>query len=204
MRGTRALVERWHAWSPAILLAGLAALTVWLDAQVQPPEPPRDGSVRHDPDVFITNFRAVSFDEAGREKQALTAQRAQHHPDDGSIEFTSPSLVITEPGEPKLTVTADAGTLSGDRETVIFRGHVEALREASTAGSAGSSTGPLKLTTELLRVLPSKGIAETDKAVTIEDPRGIIQGVGMTLDNRSRTVKLKSGVRGSFQPDSPK
>ena len=64
--------------------------------------------------------------------------------------------------------------------------------------------GPVKLTTDFLRVLPGKGVADTDRPVTIEEPRGIIQGVGAVLDNQSRTMKVKSGVRGSFQPDSLK
>jgi len=57
------------------------------------------------------------------------------------------------------------------------------------------------LTTELLRVTPKTGRAETDRAVTIEEPRGIIRGVGMDLDNQARTVKLRSQVRGTMNPD---
>src|ERR671920_487555 len=98
--------------------------------------PRRD--VRHDPDVFITNFRAVSFDAAGQVKQSLTAQRAQHHPDDDSVDFVAPQLILTETARPKLTVRSDAGTLSGDRETMLFRGHVHALREAAPDAAPGS------------------------------------------------------------------
>lgn len=205
MRRARAWFDRWTAWSPAVLLAALAALTFWLDAQVQAPDTARRGDLRHDPDIFITNFRAVSFDATGSVKQSLTAQRAQHHPDDDSVEFVAPQLVLTDPSRPKLTVRSDAGTLSGDRETMLFRGHVQAVREAfASAPGATDSSGPVTLTTDLLRVLPSKGLAETDRPVTIEEARGIIHGVGITLDNQARTMKMKSGVRGSFQPETPK
>ncbi len=205
MNRRRAQLDRWTAWSPALLLAALAALTFWLDAQVQAPEPPGNVQMRHDPDLFITRFRAVSFDRTGRVKQSLTAERAEHHPDDESVDFTAPSLVITDPGRPTLSVKAQSGTLSGDRETVVFRGDVEAVREsaAATAGATGGS-GPVKLTTDFLRVYPDKGIAETDRPVTIEESRGIIHGVGMTLDNQQRSLKLKSGVRGTMQPESSK
>ena len=200
---TRAIIDRWTAWSPAVLLAALAALTFWLDAQVQPPERPRSREMRHDPDVFMTNFRAVNFDEAGNVRQSLTARRAQHHPDDESVDFTAPTLVLTEAGRPKLTVTSDAGTLAGDRESVLFRGNVHATREP-VADATDADAGPVKLTTDVLRVVPDQGRAETDRPVTIEEPRGIIRSVGAVLDNRSRTVALKSGVRGSLQPESPK
>jgi lipopolysaccharide export system protein LptC len=198
---TRAFVDRWTAWSPVLLLAGIAALTLWLDAQVRPPEPSPSGNLRHDPDVIITNFRAINFDAQGRVKQALTAQRAQHYPDDLTVDFVAPSLVLTDPARPRFSVTSDTGTLSGDRETVLFRGNVQATREPA-AGANG--LGAVKLMTDFLRVVPGKGIADTDRPVTIEEPRGIIRGVGVTLDNNARTMRIKSGVRGSLQPESPK
>ena len=34
---TRALLDRLVAWSPVVMLGALAALTYWLDAQVQAP-----------------------------------------------------------------------------------------------------------------------------------------------------------------------
>lgn len=205
MRRSRALVDRWTAWTPVLLLAALAALTFWLDAQVQAPDTPRNGEMRHDPDLFMTHFRAVSFDASGRVQQSLTAQRAQHHPDDESVDFTAPSLVITDAARPRMTVTSDAGTLSGNRETVLFRGHVVATRDApSSKDAATDSMGAVKLSTDFLRVIPAKGLAETDRPVTIEESRGIIHGVGATLDNQTRTMKIKSGVQGSFQPESPR
>lgn len=185
-----------------LLLASLAALTFWLDAQIQPPDDAKKGDQRHDPDVFMTNFKAMSFDDGGQVRQALTARRAQHHPDDDTVDFTSPSLVVTDKERPKLTISSDAGTLSGDRQTVLFRGNVEAIREVRTGAS--DRLGTVKLTTDFLRVIPDKGIADTDRPVTIEDPHGIIHGTGVTLDNQSRTMKIKSDVRGTFQPNPPK
>ena len=56
--------------------------------------------------------------------------------------------------------------------------------------------------TEYLHVVPDKEIATTDKAVTIEEPRGIIRSVGLTLDNKARTLKLNAGVSGTLQPQA--
>jgi lipopolysaccharide export system protein LptC len=199
----RALVDRLIAWSPVLLLGSLAALTFWLDAQVQSPSTRHDGNARHDPDLFIENFRAVSFDADGRVRQSLAAKRAEHHPDDDSVDFVAPALALTDPGRPKLSIVADAGTAFGDRETVTFRGRIRAVREALPEGAAGGNDrqGPMSLTTEFLRVVPKLGRAETDGPVTIEEPRGIIHGVGMVLDNQARTLKLKSGVHGTLLPE---
>jgi lipopolysaccharide export system protein LptC len=45
-------------------------------------------------------------------------------------------------------------------------------------------------------------MASTDKAVTIEEPRGIIHSIGLELDNKAKTLKLKSAVRGTLQPQA--
>jgi len=36
--------------------------------------------------------------------------------------------------------------------------------------------------------------------VTIVEPRGIIRGRGLEFDNKARTVRIKSQVSGTFQP----
>ena len=197
------LIDRLVAWSPVFLLGGLAALTYWLDAQVQSDAARRDGNARHDPDMFIENFRAVSFDAEGGLRQSLAAKRAERHPDDESIDFTAPSLALTDPGRPRMAITADAGTLSGDRETVVFRGNVRATRDALPEGARESNDpkGPITMTAQTLRVIPKKGRAETDGPVTVEEPRGIIHAVGMTVDNEAHTIKLKSGVHGTLSPE---
>ncbi len=198
-----ALIDRLVSWSPVFLLGGLAALTYWLDAQIQADTARRDGTARHDADMYIENFRAVSFDADGRVRQSLSAQRAEHHPDDESVDFTAPALALTDPGRPRMSVTANGGTLSGDRETVTFRGNVRATRDALPAGGPTNEglKGPITLTAETLKVIPKKGRAETDGPVTIEEPRGIINAIGMVVDNDARTIKFKSGIRGSLSPE---
>ena len=203
MAPKRAGIDRLVAWSPAILLGGLAALTYWLDAQVQAPARRDDGSARHDPDLYIERFSAVSFDAEGRVRQMLAAAGARHYPDDDSVELAAPSFEMTDPGKARLAVTADTGTVSGDRDTVMLRGAVRATRDAVAATARDSGpTGPVTFTTDLLKISPKLGRAETDRPVTIEEPRGIIHGVGMILDNNARTFKLKSAVRGTLQPNS--
>jgi lipopolysaccharide export system protein LptC len=204
MVSRRARLDRLVAWSPVLLLGCLAALTYWLDAQVRTSVHRADGSSRHDPDLFIERFSAVSFDANGRVRQMLAARRAAHFPDDDSIELAAPSLEVTDPGKPRLAISADAGTVSGDRETVTLRGDVRATRDAAAATSRDRGpTGPVTFTTDLLRITPKLARAETDRPVTITEPRGIIRGTGMVLDNEARTIRLRSAVSGTLQPNSP-
>src|SRR5215218_5070345 len=172
--GGRSVLDRITAWSPVLLLGGLAALTYWLDAQVQPPPPRRDGSERHDPDIYVEGFRAVELDTSGRPRQLIAGKRALHFGDDQTTEIVDPLLSQTEAGKPAFRITALKGTLSGDRKQASFAGSVKAIREAGPTQPGEAPAGPVTVTTEYLHVVPDKEFASTDKAVTIEEPRGII------------------------------
>jgi lipopolysaccharide export system protein LptC len=178
----------------------LAALTFWLDAQVQPPAPRRDGSTRHDPDIIAEGVRVLKLDPEGRPLQLLSARRAEHFADDQTTDFRDVTLSETRQGKPPFSITANLATLTGDRENVYFKGNVRAVREATPATAKEPASGPLTITTEFLHVLPSQEIVRTDKAVTITDPRGIINATGMEADSKAKTIKFKSGVRGHMEP----
>jgi lipopolysaccharide export system protein LptC len=202
MDRTRVLLDRMVSWSPVLLLGGLAALTYWLDAQVQVPTERRDGSSRHDPDVFLEHFRAITFDASGKPRETLAARRAEHYPDDDSAMVTGPELSLTEAGRPAVCIRSDKARLAADRENAYFEGNVKVHREAEPAGTGGERpAGPVSLSTEFLHVIPKQYRVESDRAVTIEEPRGIIRGRGFTFDNKEKTVSLKSNVSGTFQPN---
>jgi len=202
MDGNRALLDRLVAWSPVLLLGGLAALTYWLDAQVQPTPVHRDGSTRHDPDLFLTQFKAVTFDAKGLPSESLSAARAAHFPDDDDVELTAPNLVLAQPDKPTLRINADRGVIAGDRTHGDFRGHVRVERDAdpNASGTATEPSGPVTLTTSLLHVFTHEQRVETDQPVTIEEPRGIIRGRGMQFDNQAKRVRIDSQVSGTLSP----
>lgn len=196
---SRRTLDRVVAWLPILLLAGLAALTWWLDAQVQDADQRRDGSTRHDPDLFARGVRGVELDEQGRAVQTLAASRARHFPDDRTIEFDDPRFLLTQPDRPAFSVRADRARVTGDRERAFFEGNVKATREADK-GPGGDGSGPVSLTTEFLEVVPRQNRATTDKPVTITEGRGIIRATGLTLDNEAKTATLRAQVQGTIEP----
>ncbi len=199
-RPTRSWIDRATAWSPVLLLGGLAALSYWLDAQVQSPAQRRDGSTRHDPDIIAEGVRVLKLDANGRPLQLLSARRAEHFPDDLTTEFSDITLAETRLDKPPVKITAKQATLTGDRENVYFKGQVRAVREGMPATTKEPASGPSSLATEFLHVKPNLGTAVTDQPVTITDSRGIIQATGMEADNKARTIKFKSGVSGHMEP----
>ncbi|HEX6137929.1 MAG TPA: LPS export ABC transporter periplasmic protein LptC [Casimicrobiaceae bacterium] len=203
MDRTREFLDRLVAWSPVLLLGGLAALTYWLDAQVQPPAARRDGSSRHEPDLFLQDFKTITFDANGKPREALSASLAEHFPDDGSVALAAPKLALTEVGRPTLTITADRGRLAGDRDHGEFTGRVRVERAADPQPASGEGpSGPVTLETDSLRVIAKEQRVETDQPVTIEEPRGIIRGRGLEFDNKAKRVRIKSHVSGTLQPQS--
>jgi lipopolysaccharide export system protein LptC len=204
MDRTRETIDRFIAWSPVLLLGALAALTYWLDAQVQAPQARRDGSTRHDPDLFLQDFKAITFDAQGNARETLSAMRADHFPDDDSADLTKPRLSLAETGRPTLTITADRGRIEGDRSSGDFSGSVRVER-AAEQNAKGETSGPVTLSTSALHVVTKEQRVQTREAVTIEDPRGIIHGKGLEFDNKAKTLRLNSQVSGTFQPqDVPK
>jgi len=199
VRQTRRRIDRLVGWLPILLLGSLAALTYWLDAQVHDSGASRNGSGRHEADLFAERVRAVELDAEGRPTQTLSAARARHYPDDGTIEFDDPDLSVTRQQQPAFHVEAKRARISGDREDAFFEGNVRATREPS--GDKGDDAR-ITLKTEFLHVIPKRDRALTDKPVTIEQGRGIIRATGLVLDNASKTLTLKSEVRGTIEPES--
>ena len=198
---TRRWLDRTSAWSPLLLLGALAALTWWLDAQVADTGLPRNGGMRHDPDLIIEGVRVVELDAQGKPVQTLQAISARHFPDDGTIEFEGPRVVMSQPDRPQFTVESNKGRVSGDRSNAYFEGNVRASRAGeSEKGADGDPAGPMTLKTEFLHVIPKEDRAQTDRPVTIEEPRGIIHANGLVLDSTSRTLNLKGNVHGTMSP----
>jgi len=106
---------------------------------------------------------------------------------------------VTRPGQPSFTIEAKRARVSGDRENAYFEGSVRATREA---GPEQDDATRISLATEFLHLIPKQDRAQTDQPVTIEEGRGIIRATGLILDNASKTLKLKSEVRGTMQPST--
>jgi lipopolysaccharide export system protein LptC len=194
-------LDRLIAWAPVLMLGAFAALTYWLNAQVNVGTQKFDGSGRHDTDVYIENIKAVSLDAQGRVRQSLTATMARHFPDDDTTEFEGPLITFSDPDKPQLTIRADRAMVTGDREHAHFYGNVKGVRDPP---KASASDGPIVMTSEYLHVFPKLDKVVTDKAVTIRDLRGIISAIGMEFDNRSKKVKFGSQVSGQLQPQPHK
>jgi lipopolysaccharide export system protein LptC len=187
--------DRWIAWVPALLLAGLAALTYWLDQRVQPLGPVRDGS-HNEPDFVVENFNAVRLSPEGQARYAVRARRMVHYPDDSSTLLDYPELTHFDPQKSPVTIRANQGHLSKNGQNAYFSGDVQVRR-------APYGTNPeMALYTSYLHVIPEQERAKTDREVTLVSGNSRLKSVGLEFDNKARTLTLLANVKGSY--DTPR
>lgn len=180
---------------PITLMLFLAALTLWLRITMETPASSGNGSHRHDPDAIVDNFEAVRLDDQGAPQYTLTANRMMHFGDDDSTELAGPRVVKLGVG-PRVTITAERGTVTRDGAEAFFHGNVLVVRAATPEREE------LRVRTDYLHVLAERNIARTDRAVTITEGRSVLSGVGMEFDENARRFALLSQVRGRF--DQPR
>jgi LPS export ABC transporter protein LptC len=110
----------------------LALLTFYLERTMRVEES-HPALRRHDPDYLLTNFTTTTYNADGIAETMLSARKMVHYPDDDSTELERPRIVQSRPSEPRFSVNADRGVLSGGGEEIFLYDNVVLLREASGA-----------------------------------------------------------------------
>ena len=186
-------MHRITPWFPVVLLAVMAAMTVWLDRQVQPPERSRDGKARHDPDYIVEELAATRFGPDGLARYSLSARRMVHYPDDDTTHLEAPKLVNFSGTSATVTVTSKTAMISSNGENAYLTDDVRLVR------AAYADKSELTVQTSYLHIIPDADIARTDKPVRVADARILITAVGLEFNNQTRILKLLSNVRGRYE-----
>ena len=187
------MMQRLTAWFPVLLLAAVAAMTVWLDRHVQPPEATNNGKARHDPDYIAENFTVIRIGPDGTVRYKMKARRMQHYPDDDTTDLDAPSVVNYRAAGVTMTATSKTAKLSSNGDDVYLQDDVRLTR------SPYENHSELVVLTTWLHVVPDDGTAQTDKPVHIQDATTLITSDGLEFDNKTRILKLLSNVRGRYE-----
>ena len=178
---------------PLVLMLSLALLTFYLERIVREEDSP-PAKRRHDPDYIISNFTTTTYDRDGKPLTVLSAVRMVHFPDDDSTELLAPRIVQTKPKEPRMSVRAERGALSGDGEEVFLYDDVVLVREADEVRPEA------RLTTSFLHIVRDRSLVRTDREVTIVEDQRSLTGRGMEYNSESRVFELFADVVGRFEP----
>ena len=188
--------DRLAATVPLILVALLAALTLWLDRMVQQPARPSAGPSRHEPDYIVEKLSAVSMNQKGAAAYTLSAARMLHYPDDDSTILATPRFVSYATAKSPVTITASEAVVSSNGQHVYFQDDVRVTR------APYGTSSELVVRTDFLHVIPDQNIARTDRTVTITDAATTVTAVGFEINSETRIMKLQSRVRGIYDPAS--
>ncbi len=188
------VIERLRAWSAVLPLLLLLAGTYWLSQQVLPLPPTPDYKARHDPDVIVTNFSAVTLGVQGEPRFLLAAQKMEHYPDDDTTYLVEPRLTGTAAGKPPIHFAASRGEVSHNGDEVFLHDRVQVVRDAY------AKVGEMTITTSYLHVVPDEEKADTDRPITVTETHGTTTAVGMNLDSKAGVVKLLAQVKSEYEP----
>lgn len=177
---------------PLLLMLTLALLTFWLERLTRVEAQPQ-AQRRHDPDYTIEGFTLIDYSREGIPVSTLSAAKMLHYPDDGSTELLAPRAVQTQPGQPRLTLSADRGTLTQDASELFLHDNVILLRDAH-ATQPGA-----ELRTSFLHVISARSLVRSDREVEIKEQGRTMFARGMEYDNLNGRIELHSQVRGTFQ-----
>ena len=199
MTGARAVSIGWSPGRRCCCSAASRRSPIGSTRRCSLPAPRRDGSSRHDPDLFIERFSAVNFDVDGQPRQMLAATRAEHFPDDGSVELTRPRFAHADRAGRAFDGHRRWREGLGRSRDAYFAGTSAPTRDAAPATArdataAGPRRSPPTPCASSRRRSGPRPTARDDRGAAWNNP-----GRRADLDNKARTVKLKSPVRGSLR-----
>jgi lipopolysaccharide export system protein LptC len=183
-------------WPPLGLALILALLGFWLN-QVSNKTPfEDDAGFAHEPDYIVEQFNALEFDELGKPKHRLVAERMTHYMDDDTTVLQNPVFISLDPLLP-MEVTSRRAQMSGDGKQVHFLDQVHVVRRDP------NDQMPMTLDTEYLHITPDERTMRTNQLVTLRQGSSIITAHQMLVDDANKLLTLSGGVKAAIARSSP-
>ncbi|WP_332671108.1 LPS export ABC transporter periplasmic protein LptC [Aromatoleum sp.] len=173
---------------PLIVLIVLAGSTVWLERATREEENERSAESRSEPDFTAERARLISFDEQGRQRYELLADRITNYPLPGVTELDRPRLRYGVEGR-ELRLAAEKGEVLDGGTEVLLTGDVRGLRVAAPGSPE------MTFASASLRIWPDDQRAETDEPVVLTRGAATAHAEGMKSDNLFGTLDLIGSVR---------
>lgn len=176
-----------------IILAALAGLSFTLVNR-----PPEEAALPGEPlpeGYYLTDARLQSTDESGVLRYELRARRIDQRPSEDAIDLTD--LRLDYGNSTNLwRLTAERGRMPSSNTHINLEGSV--LTQLLNAPAHGAT----RLRSERMFVDIAGQTASTDDPVSVEFDGGTLEAVGLDVDLADETMRLRSGVRGVFEPPS--
>lgn len=187
--------NNWRWGLPVLVLAALAAFSVWLQQTAEQAAPVLASGERHDPDFYLKDFTLTTMDKSGAPRNRLASPYMVHYADDDVSEVTTPRMQVFKKDAPPWHIDAGSGVILSEGKTVLLRGGVVISQNNPQNGQRTT------LRTPDLTVTPDSESAETASPVNFSDSAGnVVDAVGMRANFKDERLELLSQVRGQYVP----
>ncbi len=168
---------------PIIVLTALAGGTLWLERVTNSEQPSGQAEIRQEPDFIAEQSHTVRYDETGKLRYELYADKITHYPATNISELDEPRLRYAA-DQREVRVTSRYGEVRSGGEEVFLSGKVSVVRE----GLPGEAL--LTMDSDTLTVWPDTEQASTDDPVVLTQGNTVARGNAMRADNLFGTLKL--------------
>jgi len=176
-----------------IIVLALALLSWWFQDFLQDTPIITAKKDEHFPDYFMENFTITNMNKQGQPAYILQAEKMEHFADDDSTNIYQPRLQFKDENG-GWSITAQKAQILRDKNIIHLYEKVNVLRLAS------KTRGPLSIETEYLSINTESKIAQTDKLAHLKTENLQLDTHGLIFDNRPGILKLKSNVKGNYDP----
>jgi lipopolysaccharide export system protein LptC len=177
----------------ALLLAFVTAASYWYSREMRKPvsrTPPTPGT----PDFIVDRVVLTQFDDRGKARYRLFAERLSHFNENDDLELQRPRLVSLLPDQPQVQATSLRARVINAGERVLMDGDVLLQR------AAGPTQPALSIRTARMTAVPDEERFTTEVPVTIERGDARLDGNAMEYDNLRRVMTLSGGLKGEMAP----
>lgn len=176
-----------------VLLGAVTATSYWYSRAMRRPAP-IERSAAGQADFVVDRVVLTQYDEQGRAKHRLFADRLTHYAVTEDVDLVAPRLLGMNDGRPQTQARALTARVENAGERVHMRGSVVLTRAATENSEA------LRVTTEYLLAIPDYDRYSTDRPVQIERGGDRMRANQMELDNIQRTIRLGGRVQTVLEP----
>jgi lipopolysaccharide export system protein LptC len=148
------------------------------------------------PDAYMEDVTTFIMDKLGKVNMKIVTPKMIHYTNNDTTDLTTPSLTLYRNSPNPWLITAKFAQATQGINYVNFSQDVMIKRAADDENPETS----IKTTT--LRVEPNNKVAETNDAITLEQPNIIVNATGMHADLNTGDIKLLSQARGEYVPSS--
>lgn len=177
-----------------LLIFAVAVTWWWLDRAQQGDQLESAIGDQH-PEAFFREVVVTTMGDDGAPMHRLTAERMDHFPNNSTAELVEPFLLVFQGEESPWEVRSKTAVAQLENDNVWLLGGVRAEHHPRNGDS-------LVVTTTDLYVVPKENFAQTEQPVTIEQPFGVTQGVGLRSWFKEKRFALLAQVKGRYESRS--